>query len=121
MFTVTDVDETQKTVMCVLKSAKNKEICKAVLKQWIPAVEDEGLKTVEVKNNDSVVLQVFFDQKSLYIRPASSNAKDMFNQLNQDIGMHCIKGTVYAKKLEVTKSVFSIVYHLKETDTGIIQ
>jgi hypothetical protein len=80
-----------------------------VLKQWVPAVEDEGLKTVEVKNNEPVVLQVFFDQKSLYVRPASSNAKDMFCQLNQDVGRHCLQGTVHGKKLEVTKSIFSIV------------
>ena len=109
MFTVTDVDETQMAVTCVLKSTSNEEICTAVLKRWVPAIEDEGLKTVEVKNNDSVVLQVFFDQKSLYIRPASNNAKDMFCRLNQDIGQHCIKGTIYGTKLEVTKSVFSIV------------
>ena len=109
MFTVTDVDETQMAVTCVLKSTNNEEICTALLKRWVPAIEDEGLKTVEIKNNDPVVLQVFFDQKSLYVRPASNNAKDMFCQLNQDIGQHCITGTIYGKKLEVTKSVFSIV------------
>lgn len=108
MFTVTGVDETQMAVTCVLESTNNKEICTA-LKRWVPAIEDEGLKTVEVKNNDSVVLQVFFDQKSLYIRPTSGIAKDMFCQLNQDVGQHCIKGSVYGKKLEITKSVFSIV------------
>jgi hypothetical protein len=103
------VDETQKAVTCVLKSASKEEICTALLKQWVPAVEDEGLKTVEVKNNESVILQVFFNQKALYVRPASSYAKDMFCRLNQDIGQHSIKGTVYGKKLEVTKSVFCIV------------
>lgn len=109
MFTVTGVDETQKAVTCVFKSTSKEEMCTALLKRWVPAIEDEGLKTVEVKNNDAVVLQVFFDQKSLYVRPALSNAKDMFCQLSQDICQHCIKGTVYGKKLEVTKSVFSIV------------
>jgi hypothetical protein len=101
LFTVTGVDETQKSVTCVLKSANNEEICKAVLKQWVPPVEDEGLKIVELKNNDSVVLQVFFDQKSLYVRPASSNAKDMFCRLIQDIGKHCLQGMVYGKKMKV--------------------
>jgi hypothetical protein len=96
-------------VTCVLESTSNEEICTALVKQWVPAVEDEGLKTVEVKNNDSVVLQVFFNQKLLFVRPASSSAKDMFCQLNQDIGQHCLKGTVYGKKLEVIKSVFSVV------------
>ena len=103
------MDETQKTVTCVLKSTSKEEIGTALLKQWAPAIEDEGLKIVEVKNNDSVVLQVFFDQKSLYVRPASSNAKDMFCRLNQDMGQHCVTGTHYGKKLEVTKSVFSII------------
>lgn len=95
------MDETQKAVTCVLRSATNEEICKAVLKQWIPSVEDEGLKSIEVKNNDLVVLQVFFDQKSLYVRPASSSAKDIFCQLCQDVGLHCTKGIVYANKLKV--------------------
>jgi hypothetical protein len=90
-------------------SASNEEICTVLLKRWVPAVEDEGLKTVEIKNNDSVVLLVFYNQKSLFVRPASSSTKDMFCQLNQDIGQHCLKGTVYGKKLEVIKSVFSIV------------
>jgi hypothetical protein len=93
LFTVTDVDETQKTVTCVLKSVTNEELGKAVLRRWVPSVEDEGLKSIEVKNNDTVILQVFFDQKSLYIRPASSSLKDMFCQLIQDVGLHCIKGT----------------------------
>jgi hypothetical protein len=87
------VDETQKAVTCVLHSTTKEEICTAVLKQWVPVVEDEELKSVEVKNNASVVLQVFFDQKSLYIRPASSSAKDMFYLLNQDVGRHCTQGT----------------------------
>lgn len=93
LFTVTGVDETQKAVTCVLQSTTKEEICKAVLKRWVPAVDDEELKCVEVKNNASVVLQVFFDQKSLHIRPASSSAKDMFYQLNQDVGRHCIEAS----------------------------
>jgi hypothetical protein len=90
---VTNADETQKTVTCVLRSVTNEELCKAVLKQWVPSVEDEGLKSIEVKNNDTVILQVFFDQKSLYVRPTSSSSKDMFCQLIQDVGLHCMKGT----------------------------
>jgi hypothetical protein len=93
LFMVTDVDETQKTVRCVLRSVTNDELCKAPLRQWVPSVEDEGLKNIEVKNNDTVILQVFFDQKSLYIRPASSSLKDMFCHLIQDAGVHCIKRT----------------------------
>jgi hypothetical protein len=88
------VDEDQKTVMCILRSATDEELCKAVLKPWVPTVEDEGLKSIQVKNNDIVVLQVFFDQKSLYIRPVSGSSKDVFSQLNQDVGLHCIKGII---------------------------
>jgi hypothetical protein len=106
---VTGVNKTQMAMTCVLMSTSNEEICTALLKRWVPAVEDEGLKTVEVKNNDSVVLQVFYNQKSLFVSPASSSAKDMFYHLNQDIGQHCLKGIVYGKKLEVIKSVLSVV------------
>lgn len=89
---VTDVDETHKTATCILRSLTNEELCKAVLKRWIPSVEDEGMKSIEIKNNDTVILQVFFDQKSLFVRPASKSSRDMFCQLIQDVGLHCIKG-----------------------------
>jgi hypothetical protein len=90
---VIGVNEVQKTATCVLRSAANEEFCKAVLRCWVPDVEDEGLKSAEIKNNDIVALQVFFNQKSLFIRPVSSNAKEMFSRLIQDVGLHCIKGT----------------------------
>jgi hypothetical protein len=77
---------------CVLRSETNEEFCRAVLRRWVPSVEDGGLKSVEIKNNDIVVIQVFFNQKSLFIRPASSSAKELFSQLIQDVGLHCIKG-----------------------------
>jgi hypothetical protein len=79
-------------MMCVLRSVTGEELCKAMLKRWVPSVEDEGLKSIEVKNNDTVTLQVFFDQKSLYVRPASSSSKEMFCRLIQDVGLHCIEG-----------------------------
>ncbi|PNF38229.1 hypothetical protein B7P43_G12388 [Cryptotermes secundus] len=91
LFTVESVNEVQKTVTCVLQSVTGEEICKAVLRRWVPSIEDEGLKSVEIKNNDIVVLQVFFNQKSLFIRPASSSAKEVYSQLIQDVGLHCIK------------------------------
>jgi hypothetical protein len=79
-------------MMCVLRSVTGEELCKAMLKRWVPSVEDEGLKSIEVKNNDTVTLQVFFDQKSLYVRPVSSSSKEMFCRLIQDVGRHCIEG-----------------------------
>lgn len=92
------VNEVQKTVTCVLQSVTGEEFCKAVLRRWVPSIEDEGLKSVEIKNNDIVVLQVFFNQKSLFIRPASSSAKEVYSQLIQDVGLHCIKGIIQFEK-----------------------
>lgn len=99
---MTDVNEVQKTATCVLRSATNEEFGKAVLKRWVPSVEDEGLKSVEMKNNDIVVLQVFFNQKSLFIRPVSSNAKEVFSRLIQDVGLHCIKGIFQTENSDST-------------------
>lgn len=96
------VDEVQKTVTCVLQSVTNEEFCKAVLRHWVPSIEDEGLKSVDIKNNDIVVLQVFFNQKSLFIRPASSSAKEVFSRLIQDVGLHCIKGIFQFEKSDTS-------------------
>lgn len=99
---MTSVNEVQKIATCDLRSATNEEFCKAVLRRWVPSVEDEGLKTVEIKNNDIVVLQVFFNQKSLFIRPASSSAKEVFSRLIQDVGLYCIKGIFQIEKSDTT-------------------
>lgn len=106
LFTVTSVNEVQKTATCVLRSTTDEEFCKAVLSRWVPSVEDEGLKSVEIKNNDIVVLQVFFNQKSLFIRPASVTAKEVFSRLIQDVGHHCIKGIFQIEKSDTTNLIY---------------
>ncbi|XP_069674346.1 tudor domain-containing protein 1-like isoform X2 [Periplaneta americana] len=91
LFTVTQVDEVEKTATCILQSVQKEELCKAVFRHWVPSVQDEGLKMIELKNNDMVSLSVVFDQKSLFVRSASKESKDMLNQTVQDVGMHCMK------------------------------
>ena len=88
IFSVSDVDFQQKKVICLL-SADNEEVCKAEFTEWVPVLEEKNIPgCISLKNNDKVVLTVFFDLNPLCLRPLSQS-NEMLLKLQEDLRKHC--------------------------------